>query len=70
MKIGIGENGLFMNDKKFNPYNFSYKGIDVEIDKSSQKQNALAMLESLAALKNDNSDNTQKAKALQAIFEK
>lgn len=70
MKVGVGKEGLTINSKKFNPYSFSLKGMEVDVDKSVSQINPFTMLESLASLKKSDEEvtNLDKVKALQAVL--
>ncbi len=51
LKIVFGKDGLNINNKKFDPYHFSYKDMEIDVDKTSKKTDVFSMLESLAALR-------------------
>lgn len=71
MKVGFGKEGLTINSKKFNPYSFSFKGMEVDVDKSVSQINPFTMLESLASLKKSDDEeftNLDKVKALQSVL--
>lgn len=69
MKIGFGKEGLKINSKKFNPYSFSLKGIEIAVDKAVSQANPLSLLEGLASLKKSDEEvsNLDKVKALQTV---
>lgn len=72
MKVGIGKEGLTINSKKFNPYNFSLKGMEIAVDKAASHADPLAILEDLASLKKSGAEitNLDKIKALQNVVNK
>ncbi len=72
MKVGLGGEGLTINSKKFNPYSFSLKGIEIAVDKAASKTNPLTLLEGLAALKGSDEETTNldKVKALRTVVNK
>lgn len=72
MKVGLGKEGLTINSKKFNPYSFSLRGIDVSVDKSVSQANPLNLLEGLASLKKSGEEvsNLDKVRTLQDVINK
>lgn len=72
MKVGLGKEGLTINSKKFNPYSFSLRGMDIDVDKSVSQSNPLSILEGLASLKKSGEEvsNLDKVKTLQTVINK
>jgi hypothetical protein len=70
LKIGLGKEGLTINSKKFDPYNFSLKGIEITVDKTVSQTNPLAILEGLASIKKSDEEvtNLDKLKVLQNVI--
>ncbi len=69
MKVVLGKDGLNINGKKFNPNDFSYKNMEIKVEKATKKQDAFSILENMASLKNDNWEETgsEKLRTLQNI---
>lgn len=69
MKVGFGKEGLTINSKKIDPSNFSFKGIEVAVDKTAPQTSPLKILEDLASIKksNDETTNLDKINSLQNV---